>query len=108
MKKKIIITVFLGFFSFVSFGSFPVTEKVVNVSSQIEQTNITDELPHPKFFDDLHWGGFLLGFFLGWIGLLFAWIFSDDPYFINAAWKGAVLWSLIIWILGEIMWWGSI
>ena len=108
MKKKIILTVFLGFFSFVSFGSFPVTEKALNVSNQIEPVTISDDLPQPRFFTDMHWGGFFLGLLLGWIGLLFAWIFSDDPYFINAVWKGAVLWSLIIWIIGEVLWWGSV
>tara|TARA_B100000795_G_scaffold107817_1_gene79606 strand:- start:16 stop:339 length:324 start_codon:yes stop_codon:yes gene_type:complete len=89
------------------YASFPIPSKVESITNT-EQVSKLENTTQPRFFSDMHWGGFFLGLLLGWIGLLFAWIFSDDPYFINAVWKGAVLWSLIIWIIGEVLWWGSV
>ena len=108
MKKPLILVLLFMIFNTTIYASFPITKYEVLTENKIEQVSLLENTPQPRFFTDMHWGGFLLGLFLGLIGLLFAWIFSDDPYFINSVWKGAVLWSLIFWIIGEIMWWGSV
>ena len=42
-----------------------------------------------------NWGGFALGLFLGLIGVLGAYIFSDDTNFIKWTWIGCGVWVVI-------------
>mgnify|MGYP006092734219 FL=1 len=64
MKKQITLTVFLVFFSFVSFGSFPVKEKSLNVNNQTEQITMSDDLLQSPVFFLIYIGeGLYLGFF---------------------------------------------
>jgi hypothetical protein len=44
-------------------------------------------------------GGFLLGFFLGLIGVLLAYIFSQNPAFRSASWKGFGVWLILLLII---------
>jgi len=43
--------------------------------------------------------GFLLGFFLGLIGVLLAYIFSNNPAFRSASWKGFGVWLILLLII---------
>ena len=47
---------------------------------------------------NFNFGGFILGFLLGLIGVGLAYIFSDDDAFRRSAWYGFGTW-LIIWLL---------
>ena len=44
-------------------------------------------------------GGFLLGFFLGLIGVGLAHIFSDDKDFRRSSWKGLGVWVILLLVL---------
>ena len=44
-------------------------------------------------------GGFLLGFFLGLIGVGLAYIFSSDSDFIKSTWKGLGAWVILLLVL---------
>ena len=109
MKIQILLTATFCFFFLSSSASFPVEKAYNEINQADSQMQISeDNLKAPGVFSDMHWGGFALGFLLGWVGFLLAWIFSKNPYFINSALKGAALWSLIIYIIGEVYWWSSL
>ena len=46
-----------------------------------------------------NFGGFILGFFLGLIGVGLAYIFSNDKGFIRSTWKGFGAWVILLLVL---------
>ena len=46
-----------------------------------------------------NWGGLALGFFLGLIGVLGAYLFSKDKNFIKWTWIGCIAWIVIVLLI---------
>ena len=98
MKKIIFLLAAILTIGNTAFASFPVTEnntqtEVVVASSEnlIESTEASAA--------DMRWGGFFLGFFLGLIGVLIAYLSSDDKDFIRSTWLGAATWAVLYLLL---------
>ena len=49
--------------------------------------------------EGVNWAGLGLGFFLGLLGVLGAYIFSDDKNFIKWTWIGCGVWLLIVLLI---------
>jgi hypothetical protein len=49
--------------------------------------------------DGPNWGGLALGFFLGLLGVLGAYIFSDDSNFIKWTWIGCGIWIVLVLLI---------
>jgi len=75
MKKIVLLLVTLFSLNMVSQASFPVTENGVKTEIVADDANLAMEAPYGS---DFSWGGFLLGFFLGLIGVLIAYLIDPD------------------------------
>lgn len=75
MKKIVLLLVTLLSLSSVTYASFPVIENGTTTELVVDDTNSAMEAPYSSNFS---WGGFLLGFFLGFIGVLIAYLIDPD------------------------------
>lgn len=81
-----------------TYASFPVTEK--SVQTEVVSENGDDGIINSIVAaTEFKIGGFLLGLLLGLIGVLLAYIFSDDKDFIRSAWYGVGTWIIIYLLL---------
>ena len=85
MKKIFILLITIFTFSNVTFASFPVVQ-----SDGIEVVQSDDN----SFAPNSYMTGMLLGFCLGWIGVLIAYS-RDDDEMVRGAWIGAIISTLI-------------
>jgi hypothetical protein len=80
----------------VTYASFPVTENGTTTELVADDANLAMEAPYGSNFD---WTGFLLGFCLGILGVLLAYII--DPYMLKSALIGlasVIVLFLLLWI----------
>ena len=98
MKKYLFLMFALIGVANLTYASFPVTEKSVKteVLSEKGDDGIVNSIVAATEFQI---GGFLLGLLLGLIGVLLAYIFSDDKDFIRSAWYGVGTWMIIYLLL---------
>jgi hypothetical protein len=101
MKKLLFILIALFTLSTTIYASFPVKEKaVVNATNQSEVVALNQDesniLAPPANFN---FGGFILGFLLGLIGVGLAYIFSDDDDFRRSAWYGCGAYVILLLVL---------
>tara|TARA_B110000908_G_C10076591_1_gene367601 strand:- start:464 stop:802 length:339 start_codon:yes stop_codon:yes gene_type:complete len=75
MKKIVLLIVTLFSLNAVTYASFPVTENGTTTELVADDANLAMEAPYGS---DFNWGGFLLGFFLGLIGVLIAYLIDPD------------------------------
>ena len=75
MKKIVLLLVTLYSLNAVTYASFPVTENGTTTELVADNANLAMEAPYGSSFS---WGGFLLGFFLGLIGVLIAYLIDPD------------------------------
>ena len=91
MKKILFLLVMLfGITSMTTYASFPVAGN--NVESEVILTQ-TDDIVDVQ--GEFKFGGFILGFLLGLIGVGLAYIFSTDQDFIRSAWYGCGTWAIL-------------
>lgn len=97
MKKIIFLLAAILTIGNVAYAGFPVTTN----DTQTEVTiTPTDELVEtPVLAPPMKWGGFFLGFLLGIIGVLIAYLTSDDKDFIRSTWKGFGVYALLYLLL---------
>lgn len=98
MKKYLFLMFTLIGVANLTYASFPVTEKSAQteVVSEKGDDGIINSIVAATEFQI---GGFLLGLLLGLIGVLLAYIFSDDKDFIRSAWYGVGTWIILYIIL---------
>ena len=98
MKKYLFLILALLCMANLSYASFPVTEKFAQteVVSQSSDEGFVNSIVASTEFK---FGGFLLGLLLGLIGVLLAYIFSDDRDFIRSAWYGVGTWIILYLVL---------
>jgi hypothetical protein len=76
MKKIVLLLVTLFSLNAVTYASFPITENgTTNTELVADDANLAMEAPYGSSF---YWQGFLLGFFLGLLGLLLAYLINPD------------------------------
>tara|TARA_B100000902_G_scaffold268245_1_gene254279 strand:+ start:1180 stop:1515 length:336 start_codon:yes stop_codon:yes gene_type:complete len=75
MKNIILVLVALFSLNLTTYASFPVTENVTKTEIVADDANLAMEAPYRS---DFYWGGFLLGFFLGLLGVLIAYLIDPD------------------------------
>lgn len=75
MKKFLLLLVSVFTLSLATEASFPVTENGVKTELVVDDANSAMSMPYGS---DFYWGGFLLGFFLGLIGVLIAYLIDPD------------------------------
>tara|TARA_B110000495_G_C22594094_1_gene355855 strand:+ start:163 stop:471 length:309 start_codon:yes stop_codon:yes gene_type:complete len=97
MKKLLFLLVMLfSITSMTTYASFPVAGN--NVESEVVVTQMDDggvQVMPTEF----KFGGFILGFLLGLIGVGLAYIFSKNPDFIRSAWYGCGTWAILYILL---------
>jgi hypothetical protein len=93
MKKIVLLFITLFSLNMVTQASFPVTENGVKTEIVADDANLAMEAPYGSTFS---WQGFLLGFFLGLIGLLIAYLI--DPDWLRSAAYG-VLALLVVYLI---------
>jgi hypothetical protein len=67
-------------------------------SFKLTQYRMKQQLKHASSDDGsgVNWGGLALGFFLGLLGVLGAYIFSSDSNFIKWTWIGLAIWVVLV------------
>ena len=75
MKKIVLLLITLFSLNAITYASFPVTENGTTTELVADDSNLSMEAPYGS---DFSWGGFLLGFFLGLIGVLIAYLIDPD------------------------------
>ena len=98
MKKIIFLLAAILTIGNTAFASFPVTEN--NTQTEVVVTSSDNLIESTESSAaDMRWGGFFLGFFLGLIGVLIAYLSSDDKDFIRSTWLGAASWAVLYLLL---------
>ena len=85
-------------------ASFPVTDvsptdKTELIFSETDSPSVKEMLTNAPVASDFNFGGFILGFLLGLIGVGLAYIFSDDESFRRSAWYGLGTWLILLILL---------
>ncbi len=80
MKKIVLMMIALFTLNTLTYASFPITENGTTTEIVADDANLAVEAPYGS---DFNWTGFALGFFLGLIGVLLAYII--DPYMLKSA-----------------------
>ena len=87
-----------------SYASFPIGQKHASehlrLDSQADQESIWTKLTAKPEQSDFHFGGLLLGFLLGLIGVGLAYLFSKNPAVKRSSWYGLGLWIVLFLALG--------
>ena len=94
MRKIVLILVALFSLNSVTYASFPVTENTTTTEFVVNENQA-----FPVGNVEFNFGGFILGFLLGLIGVGLAYIFSDDEVFRRSAWYGLGTWVILLLIL---------
>ncbi len=98
MKKIIFLLASVLTIGNVAFASFPVTEN--NTQTEVVVTSSDNLIESTEVqAPDMNWGGFALGFFLGLIGVLIAYLTSDNKDFLRSTWIGAATWAVLYLLL---------
>ena len=95
MKNFLLLFITLFSINAVSYASFPITENINSNEVVVNESDNSSFIGNVEF----NFGGFILGFLLGLIGVALAYIFSSDDAFRRSAWYGLGTWLILLLII---------
>ncbi|MDB2675430.1 hypothetical protein N9Y90_02745 [Flavobacteriales bacterium] len=101
-KSTFLLLLNLLLFNNISFASFPVIHdqelnQTVNISQDLsEEESVWTKITTKPEKGDFHFGGLLIGFLLGLIGVGLVYLFSKNPAVKRSSWYGLGIWLIVL------------